>query len=215
MTSAAPASLFDRATEGRAAVYSGMHAGALDAYAFGIVICDADRNVQFVNGAAEAMARDGAGLLLLASRRLGALVPSEGFALARRIREAASCGRGGAIRLTGRSGAMALLGLVTPLPRRLGESGGAGHALISLRATEDRPALSEATLAAMFGLSPAQASIALAIFSNRTPEEIALERGVRITTLRSHLAEIFARTGVENQRELVRLLGLLPPLRHC
>jgi DNA-binding CsgD family transcriptional regulator len=198
-----------------AATPLGMHAGALDAYSFGIVICDADRNVKFANDAAQAMAREGTGLLLFASRRMGALLPSEGFALARRIREAAAGAPGGAIRLTGRSGAIELLGLVTPLPRRLGEGGGAGHALISLRATEDRPALSEATLAAMFGLSPTQASIALSIFSNKTPEEIAGERGVRISTLRSHLAEIFARTGVENQRELVRLLALLPPLRHC
>jgi DNA-binding CsgD family transcriptional regulator len=43
----------------------------------------------------------------------------------------------------------------------------------------------------------------------------SLGRGARISTLRSHLDEILARTGVENQRELVRLLALLPPLRHC
>src|SRR5262249_10232591 len=150
-----------------------------DAYSFGIVICDAERNVKFANDAAATMAREGNGLLLFASRRMGALVPSEGFALARRIREAANGAAGGAIRLTGRSGAVELLGLVTPLPRRPGESG--GHALISLRATEDRPALSETMLAAMFGLSPTQASIALAIFSSKTPEEIAAERGVRIS----------------------------------
>ena len=214
MISASSLGLVNDDAAQHAATPLGMHAGALDAYSFGIVICDADRNVKFANGAAQAMAREGTGLLLFASRRMGALVPSEGFALARRIREAANGAPGGAIRLTGRSGAVELLGLITPLPRRLGE-GGAGHALVSLRATEDRPALSETTLTAMFGLSATQASIALAIFSNKTPEEIAAARGVRISTLRSHLAEIFARTGVENQRELVRLLGLLPPLRHC
>jgi hypothetical protein len=40
------------------------------------------------------------------------------------------------------------------------------------------------------------------------------ERGARISTPRAHLDGTLARTGVENQRELVRLLGLLPPLRH-
>lgn len=215
MISASALTVVNGAAEQHAATQLGMHAGALDAYSFGIVICDTERNVKFANDAAQAMAREGLGLLLFASRRMGALVPSEGFALARRIRDAASGAPGGAIRLTGRSGAVALLGLVTPLRRRPGECGSAGHALISLRATEERAGLSEATLAAMFGLSPTQASIALAIFSSKTPEEIAAERGVRISTLRSHLAEIFARTGVESQRELVRLLGLLPPLRHC
>jgi DNA-binding CsgD family transcriptional regulator len=53
----------------------------------------------------------------------------------------------------------------------------------------------------------------MALHSGRTPEEIALERGIKISTLRTHLAEIFARTGAENQRDLIRLLGLLPPLR--
>jgi DNA-binding CsgD family transcriptional regulator len=45
------------------------------------------------------------------------------------------------------------------------------------------------------------------------PEEIAAERGVAISTLRTHFAEIFARTGAENQRDLIRLLGMLPPVR--
>jgi hypothetical protein len=41
---------------------------------------------------------------------------------------------------------------------------------------------------------------------------LTIERGVKISTLRTRLAEIFVRTGTENQRDLVRLLGLLPPL---
>jgi DNA-binding CsgD family transcriptional regulator len=84
---------------------------------------------------------------------------------------------------------------------------------VSLRSAHDRPAFTETTLSALFRLSPAQASIALALHRGQTPEEIAIERGVKISTLRSHLAEIFARTGAENQRDLIRLLGLLPPLR--
>jgi DNA-binding CsgD family transcriptional regulator len=36
---------------------------------------------------------------------------------------------------------------------------------------------------------------------------------VAISTVRTHLAEIFVRTGTESQRDLVRLLGMLPPVR--
>ena len=36
---------------------------------------------------------------------------------------------------------------------------------------------------------------------------------LKITTLRSHLAAIFLKTGTENQRELVRMLNRLPQVR--
>jgi len=64
----------------------------------------------------------------------------------------------------------------------------------------------------LYGLSPTQAEIALAIFSGKTARQIAAARGVAISTLRTHLAEIFLRTGVDDQRELVRLLGTIPPV---
>jgi DNA-binding CsgD family transcriptional regulator len=44
-------------------------------------------------------------------------------------------------------------------------------------------------------------------------EEIATERSVKITTVRTRLARLFARAGAESQRDLVRLIALLPPLR--
>jgi DNA-binding CsgD family transcriptional regulator len=53
----------------------------------------------------------------------------------------------------------------------------------------------------------------LAIFDGKSPEQIAADRNVAISTMRTHLAQIFARTGAENQRDLVRMLGMLPPLR--
>ena len=65
----------------------------------------------------------------------------------------------------------------------------------------------------LFSLSRTQAAIALSIFGGKSPDEIAAERGVTISTLRTHLAEIFARTGTENQRDLVRLFGMVPPIR--
>lgn len=183
---------------------------ALHAYSFGVIISDGGGRVKFANRAAETLARRGAGILLNRGQ-LSAIARNQAFALARLIRDAATGGAGGAIQLTGCDGARAILGLVTPLPRQTDQTHG-GHALVSLRAAADRPTLTEAALAAMFRLSPSQASIARAIFDGKAPEEIAHERGVRISTLRSHLTEIFARTGTENQRDLVRLLAMLPPL---
>jgi DNA-binding CsgD family transcriptional regulator len=183
---------------------------ALHAYAFGVIICDDGARVKFANAAARMLARQGAAILLHRGQ-LSAMARHEAFALASLIRDATRGGTGGGIQFTGRDGTITILGLVTPLPRQSCQKR-EGLALVSLRATADRPSLSAAALAAMFRLSPCQASVALAIFNGKTPEEIATDRGVRISTLRSHLAEIFARTGTENQRDLVLLLAMLPPL---
>jgi DNA-binding CsgD family transcriptional regulator/PAS domain-containing protein len=195
-------------------VRSGNQEAVLDSLAFAIIVCTAGGRVMYANAAATALARNDGGI---AFGRHGSGIRThlagETKELTRLIHDAASGGAGGAIRLTGRNGEIALLGLVTPLPHSLNSGSGAGNALVSLRSARDSPSFTQASLVALLGLSPAQAAIALAIFNNKSPEEIAAERGVAISTLRTHLAEIFARTGAENQRDLVRLLGTLPPVR--
>jgi DNA-binding CsgD family transcriptional regulator len=194
--------------------HSNVYAASLDALAFGVVICNARAQVRFANTAAQSLAKAGEGLVLGGrGKPLGALAPAETRALARLIHDAATGGAGGVMQITGSNGATALLVLVTPLPRQLQSHEGVGHALVSLRSTLDCPAFAKAELEALFSLSPTQAAVALDLYGGKSPEQIATERGVRISTLRTHLAEIFARTGAENQRDLVRLIGLLPPVR--
>jgi DNA-binding CsgD family transcriptional regulator/PAS domain-containing protein len=191
-----------------------LYSAALGSLTFGTVICDAQSHIIFANPAAETLARVGAGIVFgRLGRGLAAISPAETGALAALIHATARGGPGGVLRLTGQDGTTSLLVLVTPLPRPPHGDFRPGYALVSLRSARDRPAFVEATLSALFRLSPTQAHIAMALHSGRTPEEIALERGIKISTLRTHLAEIFARTGAENQRDLIRLLGLLPPLR--
>jgi DNA-binding CsgD family transcriptional regulator len=191
------------------------YAAMLDDLALGIVVCEPSGRVALANKAAQTMARAGRGIIL-GGRRNGikALLPSEAAALAAMIHDAANGGAGGVMRVTGNDGAAALIALVTPLPRRFGFVGNtpAALALVTLRSTRDSPAFAAGTLIALFGLSPAQAEIALAIYNGKSTEQIAVERGVAPTTMRTHLSEIFLRTGAENQRDLVRMLGMLPPV---
>ena len=189
------------------------YAAALHALAFGTVICNARGEILFANAAAESLEQGGAGIILgRRGRGVAAIVPEEKRRLAGFIHDAANGGPGGIMRLTARDGKTGLLVLVTPVPRSLYEVYGPGHCLVSLRSPWDRPSFTEATLAVLFGLSPTQSAIALALYTGKSPEQIAAERGVRISTLRTHLADIFARTGAESQRDLVRLLGLVPPV---
>jgi DNA-binding CsgD family transcriptional regulator/PAS domain-containing protein len=204
-----------RLTQRRHALTTPMHAAALDALAFGVIVCDAAGRIVLVNKAAESIARVSAGIILNGRRKgIETRVPAETRALAALTHDAATGGPGGIMRITGRSGGAELIALVTPLPRSVGITTNprSAYALVTLRSALDDPSFSAETLIALFRLSPAQAAIALAIFNGKSPEQIAVERGVAITTLRTHLAEIFARTGAENQRDLIRLLGMLPPI---
>jgi DNA-binding CsgD family transcriptional regulator/PAS domain-containing protein len=192
-----------------------MHADALDALAFGVVVCAADGRIVLANKAADGLARTGAIVLGKHGSGLRAVLAAEAHALAALVNDAASGGPGGVLRLSGPGGCIELVALVTPLPRTFGLDRGApsAYALVALRSPRDSPSFSADLLVALFGLSPTQAEIALGLHDGKTPEQIASERGVAISTLRTHLAEIFLRTATESQRDLVRLLGTLPPVR--
>ena len=57
-----------------------------------------------------------------------------------------------------------------------------------------------------FGLTPAEAAVALEIVRGDGREATAARLGIGATTVRSHLSQIFEKTGVRRQAELVRLL---------
>jgi DNA-binding CsgD family transcriptional regulator len=66
---------------------------------------------------------------------------------------------------------------------------------------QDRAAL----LAAAFGLTPAETRVVASLLSGRTLSETASALDIAFTTVKTHLARIFLKTGVSRQAELVRL----------
>lgn len=67
-----------------------------------------------------------------------------------------------------------------------------------------------AILAELFGLSAAEAKVAIAVGEGETPEAIARRGGVTISTVRNQLASVFAKCGVGRQSELAALMGRIP-----
>jgi DNA-binding CsgD family transcriptional regulator len=181
---------------------------ALDSFNIGIVICDGAARVVFTNAAARALNREGP--LRLRARTIQAATIEDTRALTALIHDACAGAQWGAICLSGRDGVGALPALVRPLDAM--ESGRKGLALLALGSRAHNPWINEPTLAKLYQLSRTQASIAIAIFRGQSPEEIASERGIRISTVRTHLAAVFQRTRSHTQRDLVRLIGSLPPL---
>jgi DNA-binding NarL/FixJ family response regulator len=70
--------------------------------------------------------------------------------------------------------------------------------------------LAAVDLAELFGLSPAESRLAVALTNGKKLPDIAAEAGVKITTLRSQLSAILKKVGANRQADLVRILTAIP-----
>jgi DNA-binding CsgD family transcriptional regulator len=71
-----------------------------------------------------------------------------------------------------------------------------------------------AALAAAFGLTPAETQVFSSLLAGRTRSETADHLGITLATAKTHLINIFAKTGVKRQAELMRLVSrVLPPVK--
>ena len=83
---------------------------------------------------------------------------------------------------------------------------------------EDRPAvllfirdpeapLAVARLRELFGLTRTEAAVAAALARGQSLEDIAVQRGIGLGTVRTHLKRILAKTGTHRQAQAVALLA--------
>jgi DNA-binding CsgD family transcriptional regulator len=68
-------------------------------------------------------------------------------------------------------------------------------------------------LVELFGLTPAEARLTVALAAGRQLEEVARERSVRMPTLRTQLRAVLDKTGTRRQAELTALVARLPAVR--
>jgi DNA-binding NarL/FixJ family response regulator len=92
---------------------------------------------------------------------------------------------------------------VSPLPSSSRDSQGLALVLLKDTAREQIPA---DLLKAVYGLTPAEASLAMALTRGDGPGEIATKRHVRLTTVRTQIRQILGKTEAKNLRDLVRVL---------
>jgi DNA-binding NarL/FixJ family response regulator len=77
---------------------------------------------------------------------------------------------------------------------------------IFLSSTQSRPLPDIQTLREMFALTPSEANVALLLAQGRRSEDIASELSVSPTTVAFHLRNLFSKTGVTRQSDLVALV---------
>jgi DNA-binding CsgD family transcriptional regulator len=188
---------------------------ALDALPCALFLVDATAKVLLANSRGSQMlaARDG---VTTDAGRLAA----ESLADTKRVRDAcgvvaaarASSTRhpGSAFTLGHRaSGRLPLQVLVTPptSPAPLGLTDDRVAALVFVSDPADPQRPNEQMLREFYGLTPAEADVAIRLTIGRRIEQIAVERGSAVETVRRQSKQILAKTGTRHRAELVHLLS--------
>jgi DNA-binding CsgD family transcriptional regulator/PAS domain-containing protein len=178
----------------------------------GVLLLDEHRRVVFLNRRAESILAAGDGLTMTA-QGLQVTAPGLQPALERLIQEAVETGAG---RGSGSGGALALPAgaghdsyqvLVAPLRTNrvrmdVGRERICAALFVQLRNAQ--PALSMEVLRDLFGLTPAEARVAVALVHGRKPEEIAAASDTSRFTVRAQLSSIYEKLGVHRQAEVVQ-----------
>ncbi len=191
----------------------------LDALPDGIALVDEARRLAFANAALRRMAAQEDGLRL-GTEGLDVPDPGTRLALARAL-TAALAAAAGQLGLLPSAGSLALPRpsgrtpwMVRALPVLRIETAevptGFRGAMLLVTDGERRSAPAPALLARLFGLTPAEASLAGALAAGHSAEQHAKRRGVSRETVRTQLAAIRRKTGCRRQAELAALLARLP-----
>jgi DNA-binding CsgD family transcriptional regulator len=177
--------------------------------------------VTFANAAAEVLLRTGDGLSIDSngSLQLAAAFPAESAVLAKTLAQAlaVAAGTGDAlsepVRLTRPSGAPPLLVLPVPLPPlafELWTMLEPARVLLLIIDPAAQWRSKASTIQASFGLTLAEARVAVLVGSGLTAPQAAEALGISLSTVKTHLKHCFDKIGVHSQVALARLLSTLP-----
>ena len=175
----------------------------LDALDFGVVMLDPAAQVVYAN--------QGARNLVLApalSRWRGAL-PARVAANDPLGKLVHACVRGHGGGMVLGHGETQLLAMALPIEAASPPAQPGGCMLLLARHAQAPSAVSDFVMR-VFGLSPAEARVLPPLLRGSAPSGIAAELGVKVSTVRSQLSSIFAKTGATRQQDLLRLLGNVP-----
>jgi DNA-binding CsgD family transcriptional regulator len=191
---------------GRAAAPRGVGEALCNAVTFGMALVAEDGRVAFANAALETLCGAPGAALRLSRGRLAAAAPGQAERLSAVLAQACRRGRGGAVMLPVEGGRN-LSVLVTPAA----SAGDALHGRLAVVAVGDAPAhQSPSLLSELFGLTAAESEIAAVLATGASPRQVAEQRSVKSTTLKTQLESIYAKMGVADGRQLQHRLGRLP-----
>lgn len=188
-------------------------ADILDQLSAGLLLLDAQGRIVHTNAAADDMLRDGRLLRAIGKRLAGGDAQAE-----RALRETAILPRAEGVNL-GRAGVVVPLRtcdgeryiarampLASAAPPGAGETAEATTAVFVRRATMDAPS-SPDIIAESYKLTPTELRVLFALVEVGGVPDVAASLGIAETTVKTHLARLFAKTGARRQAELVKLVA--------
>jgi DNA-binding CsgD family transcriptional regulator len=188
---------------------------ALDVLRCAVVLTDASGTILHANRSAEHMLRNGGPI-----RDVGGILQATAPSAAAELRAAIGLAARHEVEIgkTGLSVALTEPGAPTSIAHLLPLTGSelrtrlqpTAIAAVFIGATPDAQDAAEATAAA-YDLTPAERRVLARLLGGATLAETAAGLGVAISTAKTHLDNIFSKTGVTRQTELMRLgMGLVP-----
>lgn len=184
---------------------------ALDQSPHGIFVLNDLGAVRRTNRAADRLMAQGLGLYV-AHGRLGMTRADDDRRLEALIAAAAAgdpeqrCGGSMGLRTARRRGPLSVT--VAPVrSERLAVFGHRPSVVVVITDPEARPAVTEAAVQNVFGLTPAEARVALAMLDGATAREAAEQLGVSFHTVRHQIQSLLDKTGASRRTELVALLA--------
>ncbi len=96
---------------------------------------------------------------------------------------------------------------VSPDNRTMLTSSVGAVALVVIHDPNEQAYIPQEMIRTMFGLTPAEAELLLALSHGQTPKQYSDEHHVTVNTARTHLKSLFAKTQTAKQSDLVRLMS--------
>ncbi len=182
----------------------------LDRMPVGVAILGGDGKILFLNRHARTLVDAGDGLVLL-REGLSAAAADEAATLRRLVADACATGNGrgvgGTVAVTRPSGRRALTALVAPLrTRSFALAREAPAAVVFIGDPEPKIEGIGGVLRRLYGLTKAEATVAILLVEGRRTEELADHLGITLHTARTHVKRVLAKVDVRCQSELVRVL---------
>lgn len=182
----------------------GVCTAILDHLGLPVLLVDSDASVRYANAAAKALI-DGDGLIKAVNDILSTHHANDGQRLKSAIADTCANGAGRVVILGSEGTGQPLVVLVLPFHEE--SQTGRGRALVLVRSGKGMSEILTNSLRQLFRLSPAEASITVALGTGMDLNELAQQRGVKLNTLRSQVASIMAKTGTRRQAQLVALVA--------
>ncbi len=171
----------------------------LDEIGTPILLMDADTRLFYSNHAADLILRQADGIIVHA----GVLMTMSAQTTTRlhsSVRMAISSGRNDVFSMPRRSGRLPFVIRLARVTAR------EPFCLATLVDPEATIAPDPSTLVELFNLTHAEARLAIALAKGETVNDVAAQFRIKVSTVRSHLRTVFAKTGTSRQSDLVRIV---------